>query len=551
VEYFNLYGISFKVDGDIKKARERAYLANKLMFQTKMQNVNELDIISNSLRLDDGTIVNVMSQHGLDTANIYVPFEEVLEPQYRESTVVSYWPAFNAHDADRDFIGVIVCRGGGFRPPYEFIPTDEVLPTDRPNNVDFVEDPEKRIWEYNGKKYTDIMPGKYTPEQTVMDAPNNVSTLTWQTELGVVPCCDPPDMYAFAGYYNEYERSQNFNHRLGVTFGPSSYPKWPSVPWEGSNPAYAAPKEFTLNLLDAINFYSYHSGAGETKFIDRLSIELGDTCAEGQALALAEAEALYDSQYEAAVFDPDSPTNTTRSLTGDDFGTWRKFYDTGLPTYGDISKQIHSIYTTTQKGFGTWDWLYGSIQDENHFALFYDTREWENVISGSLIFVGDWHDCITTQDCSDPCNISPIPSLQTDVNTQIIIPKIGFNNFVFNIEDYPEILGMGLDLPYNTIFDVRARYYQDEGFEIGLYWIHGGTWPAMISNYVATTADGELITIALTDNNPWVEHYDFPGVVDGDGNPVFIDDYGNMRLIKEEITIQEKLNPATGLWEEI
>jgi len=79
VEYFNLYGISFKVDGDIKKARERAYLANKLMFQTKMQNVNELDIISNSLRLDDGTIVNVMSQHGLDTANIYVPPEPVKE----------------------------------------------------------------------------------------------------------------------------------------------------------------------------------------------------------------------------------------------------------------------------------------------------------------------------------------------------------------------------------------------------------------------------------------------------------------------------------------
>ena len=44
-EYFNLNGISFKLSGDLKKARDLADAAFRLMFLTKLNNVNNLDQI--------------------------------------------------------------------------------------------------------------------------------------------------------------------------------------------------------------------------------------------------------------------------------------------------------------------------------------------------------------------------------------------------------------------------------------------------------------------------------------------------------------------------
>lgn len=76
----------FIVSGDMEEARRRAYLAHKLMVQTEMCNVHDLDIIQNGLKLDDGTRVHVLKQHGLKTARIYVPPKEIAAGEEEEST---------------------------------------------------------------------------------------------------------------------------------------------------------------------------------------------------------------------------------------------------------------------------------------------------------------------------------------------------------------------------------------------------------------------------------------------------------------------------------
>lgn len=126
-EHFNLYGMHFILSGDLVEARRRAFLARKLMFQTKLINVNNLDIIQNNLRLDDGTNIYVLSQHGLDTAKIFVPPTVTPEePRVREETSVIYYPAFEAYNADQEHIGYVIARGGGWQSPYEFVSMPEI-----------------------------------------------------------------------------------------------------------------------------------------------------------------------------------------------------------------------------------------------------------------------------------------------------------------------------------------------------------------------------------------------------------------------------------------
>lgn len=111
-DFFNLYGMRFLISGDLDKARDRAMLANKLMFQTKMQNTGSLDIIQGNLRLADGTTVNVMSQHGLDTARIYVPVVGVEEKKYIESQKTQILPYIFASENSFTQGGLLVCHNG-------------------------------------------------------------------------------------------------------------------------------------------------------------------------------------------------------------------------------------------------------------------------------------------------------------------------------------------------------------------------------------------------------------------------------------------------------
>lgn len=73
----------------------------------------------------DGTIIKCLSCFGQDVINIFVPQVFVGgAPEYREREEITYYPAFEAYDGTditANQIGYVICKGGGFNPPYEFI----------------------------------------------------------------------------------------------------------------------------------------------------------------------------------------------------------------------------------------------------------------------------------------------------------------------------------------------------------------------------------------------------------------------------------------------
>lgn len=74
-EYYNLYGISFRVSGDIERCRDEFELSAKLMMaQMKQMNTGNLDHIWATRRFEGGEQVRVESRFGHNSAEIYVPF---------------------------------------------------------------------------------------------------------------------------------------------------------------------------------------------------------------------------------------------------------------------------------------------------------------------------------------------------------------------------------------------------------------------------------------------------------------------------------------------
>ncbi len=81
-EYLTYNGINYRLIGDKLKAKRLLRVASQLMYQTKMINTNELDIICGFKKNNDGAVMNVLSQHGIDTATISVP--KIKPPEIHE-----------------------------------------------------------------------------------------------------------------------------------------------------------------------------------------------------------------------------------------------------------------------------------------------------------------------------------------------------------------------------------------------------------------------------------------------------------------------------------
>ena len=132
------YGIKFLLSGDIEAAKEKLHDANLLMFQTKLQNTNGLDIIKGNRRFDDGTTMEVLSQHGMDTARIYVPPKssigggdrEVIEEIIEEDRFdYEYVPTFIVKTISGEIGAVICTQGDGFDGSYVYTPPDKYMVT--------------------------------------------------------------------------------------------------------------------------------------------------------------------------------------------------------------------------------------------------------------------------------------------------------------------------------------------------------------------------------------------------------------------------------------
>jgi hypothetical protein len=95
----------------------------------------------------------VSSLGGVDRIELLgYPKEEkpiVIKPKIRQRKKIFIWPAFEVTDISGNDLGIVICRGGGFEPPYEFISSQDIpdgkLPEDLPD-APAGELPEKRNW---------------------------------------------------------------------------------------------------------------------------------------------------------------------------------------------------------------------------------------------------------------------------------------------------------------------------------------------------------------------------------------------------------------------
>lgn len=493
-------------------------LKNAMSFQNLKQD-------QRLVRFADGTIIKCLSCFDRDVINIFVPQVFVGgEPEYREREEITYLPAFNAYNSDKDFIGVIICRGGGFEPSYEFIPTKEELPDDTPDDVDFEEAADLRKWGYNDKRYEDIIPtGKYNMHRTVSETPNNASTLTWKYTFGSI--CQDDD--GFAGYFNRYERTNTYNHNKAATFGEDSDTYWQPVYWEGVDNYYRKPREFILNLGE-LPFYDRYIGYGDTGLVETIGFASGPPCGDSVPEAEAIARAAF-STWELA-WNPDTThyPESGRTLVGD-YREWEEF------AWQSTAAQIYSHYNVEQIIFDFGDVFIGSIEDPDHFAVIYSTWKYKRTETVSFDYTGNPFECLPYE--ADNCGHGrgDYHGIEETIFYDIEKFKLGLSGLIYNIADYPEILGA---IP---IQDYRVRHFRIGGYEIGLYWLLGYVDSDYISNYIMVkkSQDGEIIVTPLTGNSPWNSWYEFPDLKDSEGSPVYIKDYGHFRLISETVTIKE------------
>jgi hypothetical protein len=101
------------------------------------------------VRFEDGSIIKCLSCFGQDVVEVFVPPIPVVvkREELKEIPLLRYYPAFEAYNGDlwdSEFMGVVLCKGGGFNPPYEFVSKDS-LPDDHYEEPEEAL-PEERIW---------------------------------------------------------------------------------------------------------------------------------------------------------------------------------------------------------------------------------------------------------------------------------------------------------------------------------------------------------------------------------------------------------------------
>lgn len=129
-------------------------LKNLMSFQDLKQD-------QRTVRFEDGAIIKCLSCFGQDVVEVFVPQVVGGVPKYRERIEIECYPAIEAYDSGAHFMGIVLCKGGGFNPPYEYVPKKDYLPTDY-HDCPSEELPKERSWVAFGAdgmvNYRDIVP---------------------------------------------------------------------------------------------------------------------------------------------------------------------------------------------------------------------------------------------------------------------------------------------------------------------------------------------------------------------------------------------------------
>lgn len=518
-------GNEFVARGLLGEGRHQlSILKNDMTFQ-KLQQLQRI------VRFDDGTVIKCLSCFGQDVVSIYVPPIGRKEEILRKIPLSKYYPAFEAYDGilwNSKFMGVVLCKGGGFEPPYEFIEKDS-LPNDYPDEP-LGKLPKERIWWPEvDRRLQDIVP-KGIAEADIVNKQATVVNESWPGGFGggflVKSCrywyespiyCDGAWWYyARAGALYQHSRTENLNVNPGFSYtirGEAHPGYWPDYIYNDRSLWGGRKPDNLLNLN--YNFYRTIEGSGNNKFFGCLYAEVNEYACKfvdghwepDPSITFETIEA--DAMAQTA---PPSETYTFEKRTDFYRGAFKYSY---LDSYREI-----------WNGFG-------SVLDADHYALVFSGLNGKVGKAYSKI-VNEYKNCLTLL-CASPsgeCLADPTV-VETEVLTEGPL-AVAIDGVVFELfpETQPEN-SPRLQWAYLKYFRVAERsigmFHIVKNYNYPLDYIYVY---AEVQHKEGEPANPEIAQLVITEVEEHSTYHVIPGVTDSDGNILY--GRGRFRLIYEE-----------------
>lgn len=538
-----------------------------------MMNFQGIDQQQRSVVYEDGTVIKCISCFGQDVINIFVPpGREVEEPRYIERLERTYFPAFEAYDStdhDAEFLGIVLCKGGGFEPPYVFVDKeclpDEKLPEDwgdRPcgklrkeRSWEFFDAEQFGQKERGGTEYLDIAPSNITDADLVqktatavnVSAPGGFSSIItgvdreWITSSAVY--CDHWKYCGKSHAVFTYTRSESLYKDYAFSYllpGEADPGSWPDYFYEANlHSGGRKPSDHVLTLPGNLSYSTVGSG-GSTFF------GLQFVQALQNALKFIVDGISFGIPYGHWEEDPSINFDTVRALA-------EANVDDGL-----IADRVANYYTLEDKfakrvgilmGTGSYSYLNtdhspfvhsASVLDDDHYALVYSLNSSQHGRNYTIARpVSDM--CIDLW-----CNGYGLPDVcSSDVDITVINNCIeGPLNVAIDGEVF-ELFPASSCPTAPRLQDYNVKYFKidDENISIGLFCIAKNynypfdymyAYAKVIYDESGEVKDKEVIVTDVDEKNHLI-----PGVKGQDD----CDLYGNwnFRLIREEIrTVEEE-----------
>lgn len=534
-------GDKFKASQLWGEGRHQLSILKNLM---SFQGLKQMERVA---RFEDGSIIKCISCFGQDVVEVFVPPIPVVvkREELKEIPLSKYYPAFEAYAGglwDSKFMGVVLCKGGGFNPPYEFVSKDS-LPDDHYEEPKEAL-PEERIW-YPGidRKLEDIAP-KGIADTDVVNKEATVVSETWPggySDLVVnstrvwhtSPQIDSWWYYARAAAAYQHTRVESLNVDYGfscVLPGEADPGDWPDYMYNGALRSGGNRPSSLLNI--DYNLSRTIQGSGNNHFIGEeyptvnkfaakfvidgynMGIPFGHwevddtvTFETTEAMAIAAANATGDV-----------PPAATYA-----FSTRTYFYrDDYNYSYLDDSRDV-------------W-YQKGSVMDTDHYALAFSMI---NIKDGEVRNkpISDLGECITLVHDTPPADCMADASVvTTDETTEgplnIIIDGAVFELYV---EAAPTVSPrlQWADLKYFRVGDRSIglfRIVKNYNMPLDYVYVYA---EVNNSEVLGVSAKGQKLFVTPVDG----DYHIIPGVTDLDGNPLY--GRGKFRLIYEEETLKE------------
>ena len=524
-------GDEFEARGLLGEGRHQlSILKNEMSFQ-KLQQLQRV------VRFNDGTIIKCLSCFGQDVVDIYVPVGEEEEIS-RPIPLSKYYPAFEAYDGilwNSKFMGVVLCKGGGFEPPYEFIPKDS-LPNDY-SDEPMGELPKERIWWPEvDRRLQDIAP-KGIAEADVVNKQATVVNESWTGgHTGpLVKSCRyryevPIDCvwwyWAEADALYQYSRVENLNVNPGFSYtikGATHPGYWPHYTYNGILYSGGRKPDNLLNL--SYNFYRTIEGSGNNKFFGQFYAEVNKYACkfviEGYHTGIPYGHWENDPTVNFETIEAYAMAQVVPPSETYDFHTRINFYR------GAFNYSYLDNYRAIWDGFG-------SVLDADHYALVFSG------INGTVgktysKTVGVYKDCIDISRCGPPSEecLADTDLVETNIVTEGPL-AVAIDGVVLEVfpETQPES-SPRLQGAYLKYFRVGER-------SIGMFHIiKNYTDPldyiyvyAEVQHKEEEPASSETTQLVITEVEEHSTCHVIPGVTDLDGKPLY--GRGKFRLIYEE-----------------